>query len=122
MSIASHRRRPAPLPEVDDRLDVMRDELERRGWDARVVRYSVVGDLDVRLDVERPRGPAVELLGGSSGVSCGDSWQAVRITADGRVVWCGPSHACPLAESIAFVEALLRCDDAELADRYTRLG
>ena len=122
MSIASPRRRPTPPPEVDDHLDVMRGELERRGWDARVVRYSVVGDLDVRLDVERPGCPAVELLGGCSGMSCGDSWQAVRITADGRVVWCGPSHACPQAALIAFLEDLLRCDDAELAGRYTRLG
>lgn len=122
MSTASPHRPPRPFPEDHDHLDVVRDELERRGWQARVVRYSLVGDVDVRLDVERPGHPAVELLGPCGGHPCADRWQAVRITADGRVVWCGPSHPCPQGALIGFVEDLLRCDDAQLAGRYTRLG
>lgn len=121
MSIPSSRR-PMPSPGDDDHLDVVCDRLRRRGWDSRVVRYSLVGDVDVRLGVERPGSPAVELLGACEGLPCSDRWQAVRVTADGRTVWCGPPHECPLAELIAFLEDLLRHDDAQLAGRYTRLG
>ena len=122
MSIASPRRRPMPSPGDDDHLDVVRDQLAQRGWDARVVRYSLAGDDDIRLDVEGPGSPAVELLGACGGLPCRGQWQAVRVSDDGRAVWCGPSHECPQAELIAFLEDLLRRDDAELTERYRRLG
>jgi hypothetical protein len=111
-----------PSPGDDDHLDVVRDQLTRRGWEARVVRYSLVGDDDVRLDVGRPGSPAVQLLGACGGLPCRERWQAVRITDDGRAVWRGPSHECPQADLIAFLEDLLGRDDAELAERYRRLG
>lgn len=122
MSIASPRRRPAPPPDDDEQLEVIRAELQRRGWDARAVRFTVVGDVDVRLDVERPGFPAVELLGACGSLSCGDRWHAVRVTQEDRVVWCGPARGCPQAELIAFVEELVLHDEAQLAGRYTRLG
>jgi hypothetical protein len=110
-----------PPPGADDGLQELGEELQRR-WDARLVRCHAGGELDVRLEVSRPGGPAVELLGPWADAPCGDRWQAVRITPDGRVVWCGPSRSCSRAELTRFVEELLRRDPEQLAERYTPLG
>lgn len=111
-----------PSREGNDQLDVLAETLRRRGWDARVVRYEVAGDVDVRLDVGDHEPPGVELLGGCGGLSCHDRWEAVRITDDGRAVWAGPRHDCTQADVIVFIEDLLLGDDHDLARRYTRLG
>ena len=122
MTIASTRHEAVPPVGDDDRLDLIREELQRRGRNARIVRYSLVGDVDVRLEVGPPGYPAVELLGTCEGLPCRDRWQAVRITAEGRTVWAGPSHECPSGPVVGFVEDLLGQGDAQLTGRYRHLG
>lgn len=116
------RRSLPPSGEGSDQLDVLAETLRRRGWDARVVRFEVGGDVDVRLDVGEPGPLGVELLGGCGGLSCHDRWEAVRIADDGRAVWEGPRHDCTETDVIMFIEDLLLGDDHDLARRYTRLG
>lgn len=106
----------------DDPFLVLGDELRRRGWGARVVRYRVGGEVDVRLRVSRSGSLVVELLGPCGGLPCHERWEAVRIADGRRAVWCGPPHECPQDELTTFLEELLRRDDIHLAGRYTRLG
>lgn len=101
---------------------MLADELRRRGWDARVVRYEVSGDFDIRLDVGEPGPVGVELLGGCGRLSCHDRWEAVRVTDGGRAVWAGPAYGCTPAELIIFVQDLLLGSEQDLGRRYTRLG
>jgi hypothetical protein len=103
-------------------LEVVCEELRRRGWGARLVRCCTCGELDERLEVARPGGRSVELLGPWEGSTAGDRWQAVRITPGSRVVWCGPCRSCGREELVEFVEALLCREAPQLGDRYTALG
>lgn len=105
-----------------DALEAIREELGRRGWPTRLVRYCVVGEVDVRLQVGALRALAVELLGPCGEFPCGDRWQAVRIEPDSRVAWCGPARSCGTGEVLGFVEDLLRDRVEDLARRYDRLG
>jgi hypothetical protein len=124
VSVPSTHRVPSPSPSAGDggSLQAIADELHRHGWDARVVRRTVVGELDVRLRVTRAGTPAAELLDAWENRPCGDRWQAVRIAPHSRVVWCGPTRPCPLPELVSFVEDLLRLDPSELSGRWTALG
>jgi hypothetical protein len=122
MSVPSIHRAPAPSAGDGGSLQAIADELHRRGWDARVVRRTVVGELDIRLRVTRAGTPAAELLDAWENRTCGDRWQAVLIAPHSRVVWCGPARPCPLAELVSFVEDLLRLDRSELSGRWTALG
>lgn len=122
MSAMSTRRGPTPSAGEEGRLRVVAEELRRRGWDAQVVVHRVVGDRDVRLEARGAGDVGAELLDTWDEASCGDRWQAVRVTADGRVVWCGPSRPCPVDAVASFVEDLLRYDEADLLDRHLRLG
>ena len=122
MSVTSTHR--VPLPSVGDggSLQAVAEELTRRGWGARVVRRTVVGELDVRLRVTGSDAPVAELLDAWGTRPCSDRWQAVRIAPHSRVVWCGPARPCPMAEVTAFVEDLLRCDRSALVEHYAELG
>jgi hypothetical protein len=122
MSITSTHRLPSFWPGDGGSLQAVAEELCRRGWGARVVRRTVVGELDVRLRVTGSGAPAAELLDAWGNRPCGDRWQAVLIAPHSRVVWCGPARPCPMAELTAFVEDLLRLDPTELSGRYTALG
>ena len=121
MSVTSTHRMP-PWAGDGGSLQALAEELCRRGWGARVVRRSVVGELDVRLRVTGAGTPAAELLDTWGSTPCGDHWQAVLIEPHRRVVWCGPARPCPMAELTAFVEDLLRLDRTELSEHYTALG
>lgn len=121
MSATSTYRTQARSPD-DDRLQVLAERLRRRGWPARVMRYTVGEDLDVRLTVGVEGPLAVEVLGAWGDTACRDRWQAVRITDDGRAVWSGPPRACTEEALVTFVEELLRRDEAQLAGHYRLLG
>ena len=121
MSATSIDRRSL-LREGSGLLPALAEELHRRGWGARVVRRTIVGELDVRLRVAGAGGPAVELLDEWGDASCGDRWQAVLIASHSRVVWCGPARPCAMAELTSFVEDLLRLDRTQLSQRWTALG
>ena len=114
--------RPPHRVATDDDLQALGDVLLRRGWDSSILRCRTCGELDVRLEVRHRDGPAVELLGSWADGACGASWQAVRLTSAGRVVWCGPPRSCDRAQLIEFVENLLSREDEQLACRYVRLG
>lgn len=120
----THAFEPASLLPVGDGNDLhaLCDGLRQRGWPSRVVSCQVCGDEDVRLQVAGPGVLAVELLGPLGGGPCGDRWQAVRITPDERIVWCGPPRSCPPRRARQFIEDLLQRDVEELASRYQRLG
>ena len=122
MSVPSIHRVSSPSAGDGGSLRAIADELQRRGWDARVVRRTVVGELDVRLRVTRSSAPAVELLDAWENRPCGDRWQAVLIAPHSRVVWCGPARPCRLEELVSFVEDLLRLGRSELSGRWTALG
>jgi hypothetical protein len=122
VSVPSIYRMSAPSAGDGGSLRAVADELHQRGWDARVVRRTVVGELDVRLRVTRSGAPAAELLDAWENRPCGDRWQAVLIAPHSRVVCCGPARPCPLVELVSFVEDLLRLDRSELAARWTALG
>jgi hypothetical protein len=122
MSVASTPRMPSSSEADGGSLQAIAEELHRRGWEARVVRRTIAGELDVRLRVTGSGAPAAELLDAWGNRPCGDRWQAVLIAPHSRVVWCGPARPCPMAELTSFVEDLLRLDRAELSGRYTALG
>ena len=103
-------------------LEVIREELARRGRPTRLVRAQVQGEEDVRLQVGALRALVVELLGPFEDTVCGDCWQAVRVEPASRVVWCGPLRACPVSTVVGFVEDLLGQDVERLSGRYRRLG
>jgi hypothetical protein len=122
MSGTPIRRRPTRSQAEDDQVHAVAEQLRQHGWEARVACHQVIGDRDVRLEVSGPEPPAVELLDAWADAPCGDRWQAVRITRDSRVVWCGPSRPCPVDEIVTFVEELLQRTPTALARRYTALG
>jgi hypothetical protein len=66
------------------------------------------------VTVGRP-GEVRRLLGSSRA-------RAVRIARDSRVVRCGPSRSCSLAELIGVVEMLLGRDMEQLTRRRTPVG
>lgn len=100
-------------------LQALCEQLNRSGWPARLVRSSLCGESDVRLQVGR-LGTAlvVEVLGPFADRLPGGAWQAVRITPRSRVVWCGPEHDCPPSELLVFVEDLLCRDLGDLLGRW----
>lgn len=120
-TLSSHERR-ASFEDTDNELQGLGEGLRERGWAVRLSRHRTCGELDVRLEVGGAGGSAVELLGLWAEALCADRWQAVRVTPDSRIVWCGPARSCSRAELIGFVEALLAGDPDEVARRFARLG
>lgn len=118
-------RQPDPAEDTvvaDLRLSGVR--ARERGWRARLVDLPVEDDSDLRLQVRRPGCSAVvEVLGPCpGGLPLGRRWQAVRVRAGRRDVWCGPVRADGPAGLLAFVADLLDCDDEELGRRYRPMG
>lgn len=100
----------------------MCDELRGRGEQVRLECRPLFGDDDVRLQVGRPDGLLVEVLGPWGEGPCGDRWQAIRADPHGRALWCGPSIESSSEELIGFVEDLIVRDEDDLGRRDVQLG
>jgi hypothetical protein len=108
-------------PRVND-LQVACEELNRRGCHARLRRYEVAGDADLRLQVVRAGGRVLVEVLAPTGPDA--EWHAVRVASGDRTIWCGPARSDVVSglDLVPFVEDLLSSDVEVLGHRYRDCG
>ena len=112
----------AVLGNVTNDLQVLCEELNRRGCSARMRELRYCGEREFRLLVRQPGGSvAVELLAPLEEVLT-DRWQAVPVHRGRRTVWCGPTRAKVVSglDLIPFVRDLLNERESAVAAKYRR--
>lgn len=114
---------PRPARLGDARLAALITDLRRQQLRCQLLRVSVLGEQDVRLEVCADDAEStVELLWFGSGAPAPPCWHAVRLAGLERAVWRGPARDCPRPVLARFLLDLLRLAEPELERRYVLLG